>query len=148
MSLHAKTLVAAAYVAGFVLWTAAPSVARAGDDPAIPRVKPTASRTLFIDANDPDRNRMRYYQMMGQGGSPSYSFSADGKFLATLSMAGNQLAIWDVTTGKSEGDFGQIQALPALALSPDGKKLIATSSERHGRNICSVELWDTEKMKK
>jgi WD40 repeat protein len=144
MSTFGKHLWLAALAVCLPLWAAAPASAQS-DEPAIPRVKPTATRTLKIEWNDPNNPGMRYYRGGGYS-APLYSFSADGKFLATQEANTNQLVVWDIAAGKNEGGFGQSNQTMAIALSPDGKKLITTGSQ-NGRN-CTVELWDTDKRKK
>jgi Anaphase-promoting complex subunit 4 WD40 domain len=144
MSATAKTVLLAASAAWLALWTTAPAAAQS-DEPTIPRVKPSASRSIKIEPNDPNNPGMRYYRGGGYAG-PQYAVSADGKFIATQEGNGNQLAVWDLEAGKTEGGFAQVQQLMGLALSPDGKKMV-TTGQQNGRNF-SVQLWDTDKRKK
>jgi WD40 repeat protein len=146
MTVSAKALVWAALAACLTLGAAAYSPAQSSDEPTIPRVKPSASRSIKVDPNE-DNPNARYYGGP-QNGKPAYAFSADGKFLAAPGGNGYQFTVWDVAAGKSEGVFGQMQPPVSAALSPDGKKMIVTSSQQHGGRVFPVELWDVDKRKK
>ncbi len=144
MSLPAKPVWFAVLAACFCVWFATAATAQT-DEPAIPRVKPSATRTLAFEPNDPNNPNARFYQG-GNVGKSSYAISADGKYLAMPIGNGYQVGVWDLAAGKTEGGFGQMQQLGALALSPDGKRLIATAGQNGQNNV--VELWDTDKHKK
>ena len=71
------------------------------------------------------------------------AFSRDGKKIATGCEDGT-FRIWDTESGKElqkiEGNFTNVNFFP-VAFAPDGKTIIATSSNREDRNI---RIWDTE----
>ena len=78
----------------------------------------------FVRSCDPQSNSV--YQLF---------FTSDSKHL--LSSGDNVVRVWDVATGKEarrfEGHTGQIKA---MAMSPDGKKLVTGGEDR------VIRLWD------
>ena len=77
---------------------------------------------------------------IGTGGLQAVAFSADGKTLATGPYEGNVIKTWDSRGGGELHTFPGQLAVQGIAVSPDGRSLVAGS--QHGTNI-----WDLETRK-
>ncbi|HLX58135.1 MAG TPA: WD40 repeat domain-containing protein, partial [Ktedonobacteraceae bacterium] len=76
------------------------------------------------------------------------SLSANGKILAAVG-SGDKIILWNVTNGTKISsipyDQGQLQRIPPVALSPDGKVLAVGTCVKGNTGICVrglVQLWD------
>jgi WD40 repeat protein len=76
----------------------------------------------------------------GTGGLQALAFSADGKTLAAGPYEGNVIKTWDARSGGELHTFPGQLAVQGIAVSPDGRLLVAGS--QHGTNI-----WDLETRK-
>jgi WD40 repeat protein len=74
---------------------------------------------------------------IGTGELQAVAFSADGKTLATGPYQGNVIKTWDSRGGGELHSFPGQPAVQGIAVSPDGRWLVAGS--QHGGNI-----WDLE----
>jgi len=77
---------------------------------------------------------------IGTGGLQAVAFSADGKTLAAGSYEGNVIKTWDSRSGGELHTFPGQLAVQGIAVSPNGRWLVAGS--QHGTNI-----WDLETRK-
>jgi WD40 repeat protein len=77
---------------------------------------------------------------IGTGGLQAVAFSADGKTLAAGPYEGNVIKTWDSGSGGELHTFPGQLAVQGIAVSPDGRWLVAGS--QHGTNI-----WDLETRK-
>ncbi len=77
---------------------------------------------------------------IGTGGLQAVAFSADGKTLAAGPYEGNLIKTWDSRSGGELHTFPGQLAVQGIAVSPDGRSLVAGS--QHGTNI-----WDLETRK-
>ncbi len=77
---------------------------------------------------------------IGTGGLQAVAFSADGKTLAAGPYEGNVIKTWDSRSGGELHTFPGQLAVQGIAVSPDGRSLVAGS--QHGTNI-----WDLETRK-
>jgi WD40 repeat protein len=94
-------------------------------------------KTLFSTGNDhtvrrwdaaSGKERSRF-SLSTQKYQPSIAFSADGKLLAVCEMGGDNLSVWDVSTGRVVRRIGAASSLGhALAFAPDGR-ILATAEE-------------------
>ncbi|KAF9058820.1 WD40-repeat-containing domain protein, partial [Rhodocollybia butyracea] len=69
----------------------------------------------------------------------SVAFSLDGRKIVSGSID-NSVRIWDVETGKAEGNpiQGHTSNVKSVAFSPDGKRIVSGSDDR------SVRIWNAE----
>jgi WD40 repeat protein/DNA-binding SARP family transcriptional activator len=83
----------------------------------------------------------------GFRGIMAVAFSPDGKWLATAGADGTAI-MWDATTGQSlltlsnYGLTNQLIAIPSLAFSPDGARLITTSDNDANNDNATSKMWD------
>jgi WD40 repeat protein len=77
---------------------------------------------------------------IGSGGLQAVAFSVDGKTLAAGPYEGNVIKTWDSGSGRQLHAFPGQLAVQGIAISPDGRWLVAGS--QHGTNI-----WDMETRK-
>jgi WD40 repeat protein len=77
---------------------------------------------------------------IGSGGIQAVAFSADGRTLAVGPYEGNVIKTWDSRTGGELHAFPGQLAVQGIAVSPDGRWLVAGS--QHSTNI-----WDLETRK-
>ena len=77
---------------------------------------------------------------LGSGGLQALAFSADGKTLAAAPYPGNVIKTWDSASARELHAFPGQLAVQGIAVSPDGRWLIAGSAR--GTNI-----WDLESRK-
>ncbi|GCE08008.1 serine/threonine-protein kinase [Dictyobacter aurantiacus] len=65
-----------------------------------------------------------------------FAWSPDGQFIVSINMAGNNIKIWDVKTGRLVVQYNsKIQQLQALDWSTDGTYIVAASKEG------SMQMW-------
>ena len=77
---------------------------------------------------------------IGSGGLQAVAFSADGKTVTAGPYKGNVIKTWDSGSGRELHIFPGQLAVQGIAVSPDGRWLVAGS--QHGTNI-----WDLETRK-
>lgn len=79
--------------------------------------------------------------LSSSGGSHAISVSQDGRRLAGMQV--NQVAVWDLTTGKQLHVFKTEEQIESLALSTDGKILLIESLESEKDDGAAI-AWDEE----
>jgi WD40 repeat protein len=81
---------------------------------------------------------------IGSGGLQAVAFSADGNTLAAGPYEGNVIKTWDSGSGRELHIFPGQLAVQGIAVSPDGRWLVAGS--QHGTNIWDLETRKLTKM--
>jgi WD40 repeat protein len=74
---------------------------------------------------------------IGSGGVQAVAFSADGNTLAAGPYEGDVIKTWDSGSGRELHTFPGQLAVQGIAVSPDGRWLVAGS--QHGTNIWNLE---------
>jgi WD40 repeat protein len=81
---------------------------------------------------------------IGSGGLQAVAFSADGKTLAAGPYEGNVIKTWESDSGRELHKFPGQLAVQGIAISPDGRWLVAGS--QHCTNIWDLETRKLTKM--
>jgi WD40 repeat protein len=85
----------------------------------------TGEELMLIDLSSPKPATVASYG----SGTISQAVSRDAKLVACGFHPEGQVRVWEATTGKGVGRFAVTVTPPALALSPDGKAVVAASDE-------------------
>src|SRR5207244_3000367 len=80
------------------------------------------------------------YSKEGYGDISAIAWSPDGSTLATLD--GQNIRVWDTTTGKQLQRLVSDSGLVEAAWSPDGRVLASLDAEAYPPKDTTVKLWD------
>jgi WD40 repeat protein len=109
------------------------------DPPPVSAETPTQPHTDRDGNALPERVIARLGTLRFRGVRECLAIAPKGDILATSGgSAGNQVALWDVATGREIRRFGEHATLRSIAFSPDGQRLVSSANE----NGCRV--WDVE----
>lgn len=103
-------------------------------------------RTVAINETESGRERQALdaSRVKRSPGVRHAAFSRDSAFLA-VAMSDRTVRLWDVTTGTEVHILRgpELSNFTALAFSPDGRQLAASTSMSRTPNLCNVVVWDT-----